>query len=465
MVTALAVEPVDGPDVLGRGRADGATLAVLFVMALLLIPARLVIKGLPLSLTPASLFSLLAGMCWMCATFTTTLGAAKGRTPARTALFVYTTATLATYGVASYGFLPADELRLADHALVLIIANVGIALAVCDGVRGADRLDFVLKAVVVCGAVIAVIAVFQFAVGLDLTRYLELPGLRYSTEGSMVEIRDSLRRVAATATHPIEFGVLSSMLLPLAAHYGFQARERAEPTVRWWVCTGLIGAGLMFSVSRSAVLGAGVVAAVLLSGWPGRRRARALSVAAVFLVLMKVLVPGLLGTFYGLFANFGTDNSVLYRTNDYSIAIAEIARHPWLGRGIGTWYAPKYIVFDNQYILTVVETGVIGVTVFAAVFLAGAYSALRARYLSGNPGRRDLGLTLAACLLVPLVGSATFDLLAFPMVTGVSFLLIGAAGSLLRTSREEAGTVSGRNLLETPDRHGSETPGRPGEAG
>lgn len=60
------------------------------------------------------------------------------------------------------------------------------------------------------------------------------------------------------------------------------------------------------------------------------------------------------------------------------------------------------------------------------------------RHLSTDPGARDLGLTLAACLVVPLIGAATFDLLSFATVTGLSFLLVGAAGSLLRDAVETA---------------------------
>lgn len=438
--------PVDGP-VVGQGpqRADGATVAMMYALSLLVIPARLVLKGLPLSLTPANILSLLAGACWLCATFTTTLGVAKGRTPVRTALFAYVTALLATYGLASYGYLPADELKLSDHALVLVLANAGLALAVCDGVRGTRRLDVLLKTVVVGGAVVAVIGALQFVADLDLTRYLVLPGLRFATEGGVVEARDSLRRVASTTGHPIEFGVLCSMLLPLAAHYGFQARERGEPALRWWACALAIGMGLLFSVSRSAVLGLAVVAVVLLCGWPRRRRLQALAVAAVFLALTRVLVPGLINTLYGLFANAGADSSVQYRTHDYAVAAEEIGRHLWLGRGIGTWYAPKYQVFDNQYILSSVESGVIGVAVFVGIFLCAIGSALRARHLSADPGTRDLGLTLAACLVVPLLGSATFDLLSFATVTGVSFLLIGASGALLRAARADGHAAAGLN--------------------
>ena len=152
-----------------------------------------------------------------------------------------------------------------------------------------------------------------------------------------------------------------------------------------------------------------------------------------FLVLIKVMVPGLLGTFYSLFANMGHDDSIRYRTHDYAIASTEIAKHLWLGRGLGTWYAPKHQVFDNQYLLSLVEIGVLGLVAFLGIFLAGIYAALRARSMSSDPGERDLGLTLVAMLVVPIIGCATFDLAAFPTATALAFLTAGAAGSLLRT--------------------------------
>lgn len=419
-----------------RHHADGATVACLFAVALLIVPARLVFRYLPLSLTPANVISLVAAAAWLFAQFTTTLGMAKGRNPVRTALFVYLSAMLATYGFATYGYLPSDELNLADHALVLIVAVVGLALLVCDGVRDLNRLDFLLRSVVVAGAIVAVVGAFQFVLDLDLTRYLQPPILEYTSEDAAVLEREDLRRVAATTGHPIEFGVVCAMLLPIAAHYGFRARERAEPTLRWWACTGLIAMGLMFSVSRSAMLSLAGVAVTLLLGWPARRRLQALAVTGGFLVAVWLLVPGLLGTFYGLFANFGTDDSIRYRTHDYAVAAEEIARHPWLGRGVATWYAPKHQVFDNQYILSAVEAGLIGVTVIVAMFLTAGYAALRARHLSSDPATRDLALSLTAALTVPLIGMATFDLLSFATITGLTFLVLGASGALLRAVRD-----------------------------
>ncbi|WP_310742075.1 O-antigen ligase family protein [Microbispora sp. H13382] len=431
--------PLHSPLPGARRRADGATLVCLFALALLLIPARLVLRGLPMSLTLADVLALLLLLVWLLAQFTTTLGAAKGANPVRTAIFAYGMAFLTCYGFASLGYLPSDELNLADHSLVLFAGYVGLVLVMCDGVRGRDRLDFVLKTVVVAGAIVSVVAACQYLLEFDPTTYMSLPGFRHtSVEGTeTVMSRADLRRVAATLGHPIEFGVFCSMVLPFAAHFALQARDRGEPWRRWWLCAALIAAGLMFSVSRSAVLGMVVVGAVLFTGWPLRRCLVSLGALAVFLGLMKVAAPGLLGTFYNLFANAGSDDSILYRTHDYPFALTEVTKHPLFGRGIGTWYPYKHQVFDNQYLLSLVETGVVGVVAFVGVIVCGVVVALRARRLSGDPNVRNLALTIAACLLVPLVGAATFDLLSYPGVTSLMFLLIGAAGALLRALKAE----------------------------
>lgn len=417
--------------------ADAATLLCVYAVALLVIPARLVLRGVPLSLTPAQVIALAFALWWLCAQSTTMLGTGKGRNPVRTAVFLFVIAMLATYGYATYGYLPADELRLADHAAILVVAMVGLVLCVCDGVRTRERLDLVLKTVVVAGAAVSVVGALQFVLDIDLTRFLELPVLRFTAEYGFMTERASFRRVGATMAHPIEFGVVCAMILPLAVHFGFRARERHEPARRWWFCSFLIAAGLMFSVSRSAVLGLAGVALVLFVGWPGGRRLYAVLFSFGFLVFIKLTVPGLLGTFRGLFTNLGNDESILYRTHDYATAAAEISKHPWLGRGMGTWYAPKHQVFDNQYILTLVETGAIGLFVFVLIFLCAIYAALRARHLSTDAGIRDLGLTLTACLAVTLIASATFDLLAFQAVTGLTMLLVGASGALLRAAQQE----------------------------
>lgn len=418
-------------------RADGATLVVIFVLCLLVLPARLAVAGLPLSLTPAEIMALLLGVVWLCAQMISTAGVAKGGNPVRTSIFVYFMLLLAIYGYTTYLYLPSDELNLADHTLVLYLGYVGLLLAVCDGVSGRDRLDFILKAIVIGGTFAAIVALLQFRFEFDLTEYMKIPGLRHSSaeEVPTVISRSDLRRVAGTLGHPIEFGALSAMLLPIAAHLGFQARSRKLPAKRWWICAAIIAAGLMFSVSRTAVLGLAGAGLILLVGWSVRRRLVTIAAFVVFLGFMKVLAPGLIGTFYNLFAGAGEDSSIMFRTHDWPFAMREFGRSPIFGHGLGTWYPFKHQVFDNQYLLSLVETGIVGTLGFVGVVVTGIVIALRVRYISKDSNVRNLGLTIAAALVIPLLGAATFDMLSFPGITSILFLLVGAAGALLRFER------------------------------
>jgi hypothetical protein len=412
--------------------ADGATLACVLAATLLIIPSKEVVRGIPFSLTVATVVGLIMAVCWFCAQLTTTLGVAKGRTPVRTTAFVFATAMLANYAHANAGYLPGDERGFADHRLVLSLALAGVTVAVCDGVRGKERIDRVLQVVVVSGAIIGLIGALQYVFALDLTEYMNLPGLRSGSLDGAIITRGGGNRVASTTAHPIEFGVICAMMLPLAAHYGFREKEAGRPSLRWWLCAALISTGLVFSVSRSAVLCIGVVTIVLFVGWTGKRRLLATITGVAFLGMMKLASPNLLHTIYGLFANASQDSSVQVRQRRYTQAAQEIAKHFWLGRGDGTWYFPKYNAFDNQYIMSMVETGLIGTLAFIGLFVMAMYTALRARYLSDDPVTRDLGLSLAAALTGPLIGAVTFDLLTFATVTGLSFLLAGIAGALLR---------------------------------
>ena len=177
------------------------------------------------------------------------------------------------------------------------------------------------------------------------------------------------------------------MVLPLAIHVAFQRHPGRSPAGLWWTCVGLIGGGLMFSVSRSAILG--VAAAGSSSSSAGRPGGGCgwRSPVLGFLVVIKFVSPGLLGAFFSLFQNAGQDSSVQWRTHDYATAKELISQHLWLGRGIGTWYAPKHEVFDNQYLLTLVDSGVIGLVAFVGIFVA-AHLRRRAGGAAVPPVRR-----------------------------------------------------------------------------
>jgi O-antigen ligase len=444
MVTR-AGSPRQRPDAVSAvgQRADGATLAGLYLLALLIVPARLVLSFVPITLPPALVVALGLGVLWFGGQMANTLGMGKGRNAVRTALAVYLSAHLITYAIATRRSLPEDELHVADSSLVRITATVAVAVFICDALRNRDRLDRLLKVLLGSITVVASVGLVQFALGVDLVALVNLPGLRVQENTyAAFEHRSIFRRPAGTTNHPIEFGMVCAMAVSLAVHYLFQARERGEPVRRWVVCLCLVGLGAMLSLSRTAILGLVTTGVVLAITLPRERKLPVLAVGGTFFMLASAVIPGLFGTLRGMFSNIGSDPSVKARTADYTDAWQQVYLHPIAGRGFGTYLPDKYSILDNQYLLTLIENGYLGLFAMIGLFLAGCYAAIRARRLSADPALRGIAACLICGILIGAVGAATFDLLSFGVATGVLFVLIGTCGAALRLARTEAAAQS-----------------------
>jgi O-antigen ligase len=188
------------------------------------------------------------------------------------------------------------------------------------------------------------------------------------------------------------------------------------------------------SLSRSAMLALAVSVPLLLLTWPPSRRLGTFLVLAVGLVGMRFAVPGLLGTIKSLFVHIRSDPSFQGRTDDYAVVGRFIARSPVFGRGFGTFDPNRYVLLDNQYLGTLIETGVVGVLALFLLFSAGVACALAAARRAVDPDGRDLAHALTASIVATVASFATYDALAFPMATMVTFLILGCSGALWRLS-------------------------------
>src|SRR5262249_55647183 len=160
------------------------------------------------------------------------------------------------------------------------------------------------------------------------TPLFELPGLRSAAELSFIGQRAALRRVAGTAAHPIEFGVILAIMLPLALHYAMTAADRRSRH-RWLLGSALLGAGILMSLSRSAILGALAALIVVALTWDWRRIVNGIVALTLFTVVMRVSTPGLVGALRNLFVNIRSDTSYQARTARYPAAFHLIHENPW----------------------------------------------------------------------------------------------------------------------------------------
>lgn len=439
-------------------RTAGAPIVFLlgYVVLLLALPARLIVGPLGAPGTPANLWGI-AALVWWCGTTLAGLNPVKGLTPVRVAAGVLVAAVLAAYanGMASGWYAPADVreatsdifslapasvgevaaamTRSADRGLLSLAGWAGIMLLTADGLRSWSEVDRLVTWLTWAAGLVAVLGVVQFFTSFDLAALFTIPGLQPHTEFGAVDTRSVLNRPASTAGHPIEFGVVLGCLLPLTVHHALHRRG----SLLVWLPALLVFLGCAMSVSRSAVLVAGTAFLVLLVGWPPLWRRRALVLAPVAVICLRVLVPGLVGTVVALFTNLLNDTSISGRTGDYGTVLRVYADHPLLGRGLFTFIPRYYRILDNQYLVLLLELGLVGLLAGLLVYAAGFGSARTAFRIATSARDRNLGLTLSASITGLAVSLVTFDAWSYAMATGCTFLLVGLAGAAWRLARED----------------------------
>lgn len=454
-----AATAVDGGTT-GRG-LPAATLLVVYLCLLTLLPAGLVFGPIGAAGTPATLFGIVLLLWWVCSRLGGLVPRA-GFSPVHLALGLLAVSVLFSFasGIGSGWVRPADVHEVTDgvytllpttleelheksvlasgRGLLSVASWLGVSLVLCDGLRSWRQLDRVVTALVWLAAVLGAAGVAQFVTGVNVATYIRIPGMVLNNEVGAI-VRSGLNRVQVTATHPIEYGVVLAAIFPLALHLALHGRRRWQD----FVPVALLSLAVPMSVSRSGVLVLGVALVVLFLGWSWNRRAWCLVLLPAVVLAMRAAFPGLVGTIRSLFTSVLFDPSVAGRTSDYGQVLAIYADHPWFGRGTATFMPVYYRTLDNQFLMNLVELGAVGLVVTLFVFVAAVYAARYARRHAPTPDRADLGLALSAGIIGIASSYATFDAWGFPLAAGTTFVLVGLAGSAWRLTRDHQSRAAG----------------------
>ena len=369
--------------------------------------------------------------------------------PVRTAAILLACAGIASYMSVNRHALPGLEQNAADRGLISMAGWLAVLLLAADGIGQWNELHVLLNRIVNFATILASIGMAQFATGLNLVKYIAIPGLITKVPLTDLSIRDGFDRPSATTAHPLEFAAVLALCLPLALH---RARF-AAPGARFgrWLQAGLIAGAMPMTISRSAVLGLVAVAVTLLPTWPQRLRRIMYLIMLGSVGLIWVAVPNVLTVFQQLFAQIGSESSSASRLSAYSSAVPFVAQHPWFGRGLQTFLPQAYFFVDNQYLSTLIETGIVGLLALLGLFATGWLTARSARRAVTDAKTRDLIQCLAASVAAAAVSFATFDALSFNIATGLTFLVLGCVGAAWRLARRDgqqaiSGRADGRSL-------------------
>jgi len=225
------------------------------------------------------------------------------------------------------------------------------------------------------------------------------------------------------------------LVLPFAVAFERVVRRVATPAVL--LATILVGAALLLTQTRSAILAGLVVAVLSLQPAAGRPRHWRTRAALMLAGLALLAVPAAFGTHLATrFADTNTtaDNSSAGHLSRFSVGLQTLAHHP-LGQGLGTgagtgqrYHLLNTTIPENAYLQVGDEVGILPMTMFIALTLTMLGYLRRAARRSNEP---LVTAAWAAGTGLAIGGLFLQTWLAFPVAWtfwGIAGAAVGLAG-------------------------------------
>jgi O-antigen ligase len=439
-IPAADLEPslVSGRTYVTRRRVtyiDAATMLVLMVALITLVPSRLVVPGMTDLARPGLIIGFVLFWWWTLVRFTRHLSM-TGPQPIRWAILGFIVSALASYAVGSLRGLTTMESNAADRAMLFSCVFAGVILTAADGVPNWIRLRAVLKVLVGCASVVAFLAIVQYVFVVDITQYIVIPGLEAKGWIIGFETRGGGIRVASTTAHYIELAAFLAVTLPFAVHLALHSRRRGRRHLAL-ICTAILAGGLASTISRTGILALGLAFLVLLPVWSWRQRYNIAAVSAIGAGVVAVASPGLFRTLLDLFDDPAANPAFTVRADRYPMVFEYVGQRPWLGRGTGTWVSPQYQILDNQWLDTLLNNGIVGVVALAGLHLTGIVLAVKALRRSQTAEQRHLCAALISTQVIACAVAGTFDSMSFSTYAVILGLMLGFTGTVWRLTHPD----------------------------
>ena len=421
-------------------REQSVAALKIFVLALFIFPTDLIIKPIGASGYVASLVALALLFAYAGAVLLGAHNPLSVRHPTRVLLAIWCALTFIGYAAMQREpTLTVAQRAGADRWVLLVLASAGVVLVAAEGMPTLTEFRRVARALALGAAICSTIAALQYWLKFDAAGLIRdyMPGFTVNSDYSSYQDRGGLRRVTGTTLHPIELGVVAGMVLPIAIALALHDHERSA--LRRWTPVALIGICIPTSVSRSALIAVALGLGTLVLLLPATKRLAALALTPVALLAVFMVTPGYIGTLSSFISMGSDDSSVTARLQDYPLVERLVTQHPWFGWGGGTYMPVDPLDnFDNQYLKSAVELGIIGSIGLLMYLVVPALTALSARRRSADPELRTFAAGVAGSCLAGAVCGLTFDSMSFGTFVGVFSVLVGMAGACWVISRSEA---------------------------
>jgi len=250
-----------------------------------------------------------------------------------------------------------------------VLLSIATFFLVVNTIQSGDRLRRLLRWFILGASLASMVGITLYLFPEELTiRVLSSLGrFGYPTGTTVVRyIRDDptlMKRATSTSVDPNVLGSLLNVAVAIAVPQLLTDR----PILPKWVLMGLLGVmgfGLMLTVSRSAIVGVGF--AVLLISLMRYRQLLPWFVLALVLVLVLPWTQGIIEHFVeGIQFE---DLSTKMRLGEYKDTVTLIRRYPFLGVGFaGAPDIDIYVAVASLYLIVAAQMGLVGLASFLVV--------------------------------------------------------------------------------------------------
>jgi hypothetical protein len=382
----------------------------------------------------------------------TTLGArefapASFHSSVKVAVFGFLAVASVSVMLNQVGLARIDEFDLAVKKIVLLLSFVVFFYVVTATVRASEVRAFITL-LIALATITAVGSIIEYRTGANhfFGVASHLPFLEVGPDPADPEFGRA--KITGPTHHPLALTAILAMATPLAVVRLSDARTTRRRIV-YAIVVGLILAASVATLRKTAIV-APLAGLITLACYRPRHMLRLLPFGIVFFIGMQVLSPGALsGIRYQILG--GSELSTEARTSDYAAIEPDLIAHPLFGRGYGT-YDPKiytrsdspqrHRILDNQYLIILVEVGLVGLLAYLLVALSSIVSLHKvARF--GDPARAGPALSIIAATVAYVVSNFLFDTLAFPQAPYLFFFLIALGVVIARSFRSTGSAPAG----------------------
>jgi O-antigen ligase len=334
------------------------------------------------------------------------------------ALVLIATISLAATPSLSLGI--PEVLRLARIAVIY-----GLVYVLC---RSREDIQLVIGAVLISALGVIVVAIEQTVSG--------------DASGSLGQFQ--FDRANGGFTSPDELGIVLGVLLCFSIPLLLGGRLRWWPLLLAWI--GLAGIALVGSYTRTGWIA--LIAGLLVIG--AIRYRTLLLIVPLVLMAVVLAVPSTVNRFndlsqeashQGHYGNTFSERISLWKSN-----LPKVNHAPLIGHGFASIGVDQGRLTHSDYVRTVVETGMLGLTAFICLLLSGVVGSALALRRTLRVWPRGLLTAVSVggvgVSVVYMLASADSNLLTKPVVTGAVWTLVALAHAAGRIAADESACSS-----------------------